>query len=133
MAPFRSVIPQAAGLLPKWQLLVSSLAVFNTVQNFLTLSLTKRIYCNQPHNGMFVFAPDSHTDSLSPSHGPAITYFRNMDTHLGHYPVLLRVSCQSKSVGSCIGNILWTRINASEKHLRPNNVDLRPRVWTLFI
>ncbi|KAB5592529.1 Ergosterol biosynthetic protein [Ceratobasidium theobromae] len=50
MAPFRSVIPQAAGLLPKWQLLVSSLAVFNTVQNFLTLSLTKRIYCNQPHN-----------------------------------------------------------------------------------
>ncbi|KAF8606641.1 Erg28-like protein [Ceratobasidium sp. AG-I] len=45
-----SYLPQAVGLLPKWQLLVSSLAVFNTIQNFLTLSLTKRIYSKQPHN-----------------------------------------------------------------------------------
>ncbi|CUA76088.1 Ergosterol biosynthetic protein 28 [Schizosaccharomyces pombe 972h-] [Rhizoctonia solani] len=43
-------LPQAVGLLPKWQLVVSSLAVFNTIQNFLTLSLTKRIYNKEPHN-----------------------------------------------------------------------------------
>ncbi|KAG9105003.1 ergosterol biosynthesis protein [Ceratobasidium sp. 370] len=43
-------LPQAVGLLPKWQLVVSSMAVFNTIQNFLTLSLTKRIYSKQPHN-----------------------------------------------------------------------------------
>ncbi|QRV89738.1 hypothetical protein RhiJN_17756 [Ceratobasidium sp. AG-Ba] len=45
-----SYLPQAVGLLPKWQLIVSSMAVFNTIQNFVTLSLTKRIYSKQPQN-----------------------------------------------------------------------------------
>ncbi|KIM84905.1 hypothetical protein PILCRDRAFT_96625 [Piloderma croceum F 1598] len=40
--------PQAPGLLPKWLLLVSSMAVFNTLQNFATLKLTQRIYNNVP-------------------------------------------------------------------------------------
>ncbi|KAF9450333.1 Erg28-like protein [Macrolepiota fuliginosa MF-IS2] len=35
-------------LLGKWQLLVASAAVFNTVQNFMTLKLTRRIYNNVP-------------------------------------------------------------------------------------
>ncbi|KDQ15956.1 hypothetical protein BOTBODRAFT_107885, partial [Botryobasidium botryosum FD-172 SS1] len=42
-------LPQHAGWLPRWQLLVSSLAVFNTVQNLVTLSLTKRVYNGAPH------------------------------------------------------------------------------------
>jgi hypothetical protein len=40
--------PKSPGLLPKWLLLVSSLAVFNTLQNFTTLKLTRRIYNNVP-------------------------------------------------------------------------------------
>ncbi|KAF8896269.1 Erg28 like protein-domain-containing protein [Infundibulicybe gibba] len=41
-------IPQQAGWLPKWQLFVAVTAVFNTVQNFATLKLTRRIYNNVP-------------------------------------------------------------------------------------
>ncbi|OBZ72126.1 Ergosterol biosynthetic protein 28 [Grifola frondosa] len=38
------LLPQAPGLLPKWQLVVAVMAVFNSVQNFATLKLTRRIY-----------------------------------------------------------------------------------------
>ncbi|KII89913.1 hypothetical protein PLICRDRAFT_53052 [Plicaturopsis crispa FD-325 SS-3] len=37
-------LPKAEGWLPKWQLVVASLAIFNTVQNFTTLKLTRRLY-----------------------------------------------------------------------------------------
>ncbi|TFL04028.1 Erg28-like protein [Pterulicium gracile] len=37
-------VPQASGLLPKWQLLVASMAFFNSLQNFITLNLTRRLY-----------------------------------------------------------------------------------------
>ena len=43
-----SALPQDPGLLPKWQLIVSVMAVFNTIQNFTTLKLTRRIYNNVP-------------------------------------------------------------------------------------
>jgi hypothetical protein len=36
------------GLLPKWQLFVASTAVFNTVQNFVTVKLTRRVYAGTP-------------------------------------------------------------------------------------
>ncbi|TCD61544.1 ergosterol biosynthesis protein [Steccherinum ochraceum] len=48
-ATFFSLLPQATGWLPKWQLFVASLALFNTVQNFTTVKLTKRVYANKPH------------------------------------------------------------------------------------
>ncbi|EKM78717.1 hypothetical protein AGABI1DRAFT_114326 [Agaricus bisporus var. burnettii JB137-S8] len=35
-------------LLARWQLLVAATAVFNTVQNFCTLKLTRKIYSNLP-------------------------------------------------------------------------------------
>ena len=38
------VFPQGDGKLPIWQIAVAVTAVFNTVQNFITLSLTKRLY-----------------------------------------------------------------------------------------
>ncbi|KAI0346124.1 Erg28-like protein [Trametopsis cervina] len=41
-------LPQAEGLLPKWILLVSVMAVFNTVQNFATTKLTSRLYSRLP-------------------------------------------------------------------------------------
>ncbi|KAK7454644.1 ergosterol biosynthesis protein [Stygiomarasmius scandens] len=41
-------LPQEQGWLPYWQLVVATTALFNTVQNFLTLKLTKRIYSRSP-------------------------------------------------------------------------------------
>ncbi|KAJ7052625.1 hypothetical protein C8F01DRAFT_1170638 [Mycena amicta] len=41
-------LPQSAGWLPSWQLLVTVMAVFNSAQNFTTLKLTRRIYNNVP-------------------------------------------------------------------------------------
>jgi len=37
------------GLLPRWLLFTSFLGLFNTVQNFVTLTLTQRVYANCPH------------------------------------------------------------------------------------
>ncbi|KAL5486091.1 ERG28 [Sanghuangporus weigelae] len=42
------LLPQTPGLLPKWQLLVSTMALFNTVQCFTTTKLTRRLYAQAP-------------------------------------------------------------------------------------
>lgn len=44
------LLPKGEGLLPKWQLLVAAMAVFNTLQNFATLKLTRRVYTRVPPN-----------------------------------------------------------------------------------
>ncbi|KAI0087296.1 Erg28 like protein-domain-containing protein [Irpex rosettiformis] len=41
-------LPQGPGILPKWLLLVSAMAIFNTVQNFTTTKLTHRLYNRLP-------------------------------------------------------------------------------------
>ena len=41
----------AGGYLANWLLFVSILALFNTIQNFVTLSLTKRVYSARPDQG----------------------------------------------------------------------------------
>ncbi|KAN0093219.1 Erg28 like domain containing protein [Tylopilus felleus] len=41
---FLDALPQTEGLLPKWQLIVATMAIFNTVQNFTTLKLTRKLY-----------------------------------------------------------------------------------------
>ncbi|KAH9964372.1 Erg28-like protein [Lactifluus volemus] len=41
-------LPQGDGNLPIWQAIIATTALFNTVQNFLTLQLTKRLYDNVP-------------------------------------------------------------------------------------
>ncbi|KAF9476692.1 Erg28-like protein [Pholiota conissans] len=43
-----SYLPQSPGWLAHWQLIVATAAVFNSVQNFVTLKLTRRIYNNVP-------------------------------------------------------------------------------------
>ncbi|EIM19917.1 Erg28-like protein [Wallemia mellicola CBS 633.66] len=43
-----NIIPNGPGLLPKWMLFVSALAIFNSIQNCLTTSLTARIYNHKP-------------------------------------------------------------------------------------
>ncbi|KAJ7170615.1 Erg28-like protein [Mycena crocata] len=45
---FSTFLPHIDGWLPRWQLLVTVAAVFNSVQNFTTLKLTQRIYNNVP-------------------------------------------------------------------------------------
>ncbi|KAF8149857.1 Erg28 like protein-domain-containing protein [Crassisporium funariophilum] len=41
-------LPTSAGWLASWQLLVATTAVFNFVQNFVTLKFTRKIYDNVP-------------------------------------------------------------------------------------
>ncbi|SAL95803.1 hypothetical protein [Absidia glauca] len=41
-----STLPE--GYLPKWLLFTSALGIFNTIQNFCTDSLTKRVYAGKP-------------------------------------------------------------------------------------
>ncbi|KAF9565229.1 Erg28-like protein [Agrocybe pediades] len=49
MTPFLAAyLPNSAGWLPYWQLLVATTATFNFVQNLVTLKLTRRIYDNVP-------------------------------------------------------------------------------------
>ncbi|KAF8557441.1 Erg28-like protein [Imleria badia] len=48
LQPFLDALPQTEGLLPKWQLFVATMAFFNTVQNFATLKLTRRLYTGVP-------------------------------------------------------------------------------------
>ena len=42
------VLPKGDGMLPMWQIAVAATALFNTVQNFVTLHFTKRLYNNVP-------------------------------------------------------------------------------------
>ncbi|THH30279.1 hypothetical protein EUX98_g3905 [Antrodiella citrinella] len=44
-----ALLPHATGWLPKWQLLIATVALFNSVQNFATLKFTKRVYWKKPH------------------------------------------------------------------------------------
>ncbi|KAI0280808.1 Erg28-like protein [Russula aff. rugulosa BPL654] len=41
-------LPEGDGKLPMWQIAVAATALFNTVQNFVTLHFTKRLYNNVP-------------------------------------------------------------------------------------
>lgn len=42
------VLLEGEGKLPMWQIAVAATALFNTVQNFVTLHFTKRLYNNVP-------------------------------------------------------------------------------------
>ncbi|CDZ97531.1 Predicted membrane protein [Phaffia rhodozyma] len=41
-------LPQSSGWLPNWMLFVSTLALFNTVQNYVSPTLSKRVYAAKP-------------------------------------------------------------------------------------
>ncbi|KLO09758.1 Erg28-like protein [Schizopora paradoxa] len=45
---YKSLLPQTTGWLAHWQLFVAATAVFNTIQNFTTLKLTRRLYSASP-------------------------------------------------------------------------------------
>ncbi|KIM68420.1 hypothetical protein SCLCIDRAFT_20331 [Scleroderma citrinum Foug A] len=47
-----NLLPKEEGLLPKWQLFITVMALFNTVQNFATLKLTRRLYMRVPSNSV---------------------------------------------------------------------------------
>ncbi|KAK7044240.1 ergosterol biosynthesis protein [Paramarasmius palmivorus] len=42
------IIPQSPGWLPSWQLFIAVTSLFNTVQNFIGLNLTRRLYGGSP-------------------------------------------------------------------------------------
>jgi hypothetical protein len=41
-------VPSHQGLLPSWLLFISLVALFNSIQNYTTISLTQRVYAAQP-------------------------------------------------------------------------------------
>ena len=43
-----ALLPPHQGLLPPWLLLISTVSLLNSVQNYATLSLTQRVYAAQP-------------------------------------------------------------------------------------
>ncbi|GAA5855304.1 hypothetical protein JCM9279_001941 [Rhodotorula babjevae] len=48
-SPLAAYLPAAeGGLLPYWMLFVSATAVFNSLQNYLTTSLTRQVYARSP-------------------------------------------------------------------------------------
>ncbi|PFH53062.1 hypothetical protein AMATHDRAFT_79230 [Amanita thiersii Skay4041] len=47
-AQFAQYLPQSDGWLANWQLFIAVTALFNTIQNFTTLKLTRKIYNNVP-------------------------------------------------------------------------------------
>ncbi|KAF8541636.1 Erg28 like protein-domain-containing protein [Trichophaea hybrida] len=46
----QTYLPQAPGILPKWLLFVSAIAIFNSIQNYTTLKLTQRVYSARPQD-----------------------------------------------------------------------------------
>ncbi|KAG8998160.1 ergosterol biosynthesis protein [Tulasnella sp. JGI-2019a] len=48
MDAVRALLPSDEGLLPKWMLLVSAIAALNSLQNLLTVNVTKKIYSKRP-------------------------------------------------------------------------------------
>ncbi|KAF6013879.1 hypothetical protein HII13_001128 [Brettanomyces bruxellensis] len=41
-------LPTAPGILPKWLFFISVVSVFNSVQTYVNLALTKQVYANKP-------------------------------------------------------------------------------------
>ena len=82
---FHLDLPQAPGLLPKWQLIVAVSAFFNAAQNFVTLNLTRRIYSAAPSQGFFLLplltSPVCDTESSYSSSCANICY---LDANLWH-------------------------------------------------
>ena len=81
-----SDLPESSGWLPTWQLTVAVMALFNTVQNFTTLKLTRRIYDNVPSaTGQAVFIVSTVVRSLTrggASNVPSSKNVRCLDTYL---------------------------------------------------
>lgn len=51
MSALLTLLPADDGWLPKWMLLVSTVAALNSVQNLLTVNVTKKIYSKRPMEG----------------------------------------------------------------------------------
>lgn len=41
-------LPTAPGILPKWLLFISVVSIFNSIQTYVNLALTKEVYANKP-------------------------------------------------------------------------------------
>ena len=48
-------LPQSPGWLPHWQLFIAITALFNTIQNYTTLKLTRRVYNNASGTSLHLF------------------------------------------------------------------------------
>ena len=99
------VLPQTSGWLAHWQLFVAVTALFNTVQNYLTLKFTRRIYNNVP---------------------PTLGKFTASDAHVYSYPYLATVTpLQARTFGA------WTLTSAIVRGYAAYNISNKPFVFSI--
>ena len=61
----------SSGYLPVWMFFISGVAVFNSIQNYVTTSLTQRVY-SETNQGI-------HIPPINDSQWPQFTYLRSLD------------------------------------------------------
>ncbi|SCZ90079.1 BZ3500_MvSof-1268-A1-R1_Chr9g10701 [Microbotryum saponariae] len=108
MSSIQAHLPSASqGYLPYWMIFVSSLAVFNSVQNFVTTSLTRRIYARSPACGL-----------SGPSTCPIPRRFTAPDLTL--------LSCLSVTPLQARTFAAWTLASAAIRIYAAYNISLKP-------
>jgi len=93
-------LPTSAGWLAYWQLFVATTAVFNTIQNFVTVKLTRKLYNNVPPNTSTSSSGSAtrHRLILHPSHCAPSAYIRCMDSDVCCHSILCCIQYQHQSV-----------------------------------
>lgn len=77
-----SYLPTTPGLLPKWLFFISVVSVFNSVQTYYNLSLTKQVYANKPDEVTPLSARTFGTWTLISSIIRAATAYYINDVHV---------------------------------------------------
>ena len=95
-------LPQTAGWLAYWQLFIAVTAAFNSVQNFVTLKLTRKLYNGVPSASgttrRQIFFLIAHlTVTLYSNRSPG-THICSLDTHVSSCTCLCSVSYSRQNV-----------------------------------
>ncbi|KAH7412591.1 hypothetical protein BKA64DRAFT_740391 [Cadophora sp. MPI-SDFR-AT-0126] len=71
LSTITSYLPQHEGILPKWMLFVSLVALGNSIQSYLTISYTARLYAGPKLPTPILSSTDKSKPSKAPSNSPA--------------------------------------------------------------
>jgi len=94
---------------------VASAAVFNTLQNFMTLKLTRRVYNNvSAASGMCLCMPSGVSYTLLTSHCPPCSHLRCLDLNFSSRAILRRLPHSRKSVCAILCGPCGATHNKSE-------------------
>merc|ERR1712007_59470 len=76
------IIPATPGYLPKWILFISVVAIFNSLQTYTNISLTKKVYANKPEEVSSLSARTFGTWTLVSAIIRAYAAFNMTDVHV---------------------------------------------------